>query len=126
MATLCIKPVEAMIYDDNPTCRESLKKLLQKTYHLTHIETEDNIVSLRLDIAINRPSLLVLDYMYEGGLNLPYVVGVLHKFKGTGIIYSGVKRSRVEKELGPLPYNFAFVQKGDLDHLNRVLSGALG
>ena len=126
MSTLCIKPVEAMIYDDSPTCRESLKKLLQKTYHLSHIETEDNIVSLRLDLAINRPRLLVLDYVYEGGLNLPYVAGVLHKFKGAGVIYSGVDKSRVEKEIGPLPYNFTFVQKGDLKHLNRVLSGVLG
>ncbi len=126
MHAVCVEPAGAIVYDDEKSCRESLKMLLQKAYNVRHVETEDNIVSLRFDLAIHRPRLLLLDYSFEGGLNLPFVAPVLHNFKGIGIIYSSVDRERVEKELGPLPYNFYFVKKGNLERLNRVLTGVLG
>lgn len=125
MAALHTEPVDVMVYDDEASCREVIKRTLQKVYGVKRIETEDNIFSLRIDLAINRPKVLILDYVYAGGLNLPYVTPALKAFKGLGIIYSSVSRERVEKELGGLPPNFFFVEKGNLKLLRKVLDTAL-
>lgn len=119
--TLHAEPVDAMVYDDEAGCREIIKRTLQKVYGVKNIETEDNILSLRIDLAINRPRVLILDYIYAGGLNLPYVTPALESFKGLGIIYSSVCLSRVEREIGDLPPNFSFVEKGNLKMLRKLL-----
>lgn len=123
---ICLEPVDAMVYDDEAGCRELVKRTLQKVYGFKRIETEDNILSLRIDLAINRPKVLILDYVYAGDLNLPYVTPALKSFKGLGIIYSSVDRSRVEKEIGDLPPNFFFVEKGNLKLLRKLLDTVFG
>ena len=119
--TLHIEPVDAMVYDDEAGCREILKRTLEKVYGVKKVETEDNILSLRIDLAINRPKVLILDYLYAGGLNLPYVTPALQSYGGLGIIYSSVHKSRLEKEIGDLPPNFFFVEKGNLKLLRKLL-----
>ena len=125
MASLCVNPVDAMVYDDEESCRKFLTGILRKVYGVENIETENNILSLSIDLAINRPRVLILDYMYSNGLDLPFVAPMLSTFKGLGIIYSSIDKRQLEKEVGPLPYNFFFIQKGDFKHLRRVLDSAL-
>jgi len=125
---LCLEndTVDAMVYDDQRSPRESISRTLKKVYGLGKVLQEDNIFSLRMDLAIHRPKVLVLDYMYEGGLNLNYVAAVLKSFKGIGVIHSSVDVERIEKELGGIPKNFTYVQKGNArrlhDALDKILS----
>ena len=114
--------MQVMVYDDDRSIRETLSCMLRKVYGFHRIETEDNIFGLRIDLAINRPRLLILDYMYEGGLNLNFVSEVLRNYKGCGIIYSSVDKEVIQKELGPLPENFRIVKKGNVHKLKSVIT----
>jgi len=112
---------DIMIYDDERTCLKTISEMIKNHYSFHSIKTEDNIFSMKFDLAINRPKLLILDYKYEGNLNLNYVMPTLKKFKGVCIIYSCLSKEHILSEIGDLPHNFYFVQKGNVGGLRNLL-----
>ena len=110
-----------MIFDDERTARDTVAQLIRTVYGVHRIETEDNIFSLSLDLAINQPKLLILDYLFEGGVNLDLVMPSLRKFDGTCVIFSGADLKRIRQELGDIPPNFHIVAKGNFKALRLVL-----
>lgn len=117
--------MDAVVYDDEQSFRDDLSKILKKTYKLEKVTTRDNIISLSVDLVLEQPRLLILDYLYENGLDLPFVTPAVQHYKGWGIIYSSVDRDIIEKTMGPLPSNFFVVKKGNLLGLRKILDSIL-
>ena len=125
MNTITLDQKDVVVYEDEKSSQLLLRKLLYKTYGVENVEIEDQILSLRIDLTLYRPKVLILDYMYEGGINLVYALPTLKNFKGPCIIFSAADKSEIRKDLkntiGSIPENFYIVNKGDIPLLKRVL-----
>jgi hypothetical protein len=125
MNTVTLDHKDVVVYDDEKTCRLLLKNLLYKAYGVESVELEDQILSLKMDLIVYRPKILILDYMYEGGINLIYALPTLRKFEGPCIIFSGTDKDQIRKDLlnefGSIPENFYIVNKGNIPLLKRIL-----
>lgn len=111
------KELNFMIFEDERSQMELLKRSILKKFPCSDIHTEDNMYSVFYTIPLFNPEILIVDYQFENMkiTDEEKIIMRLFKFKSLVLIYSShdpkIIRQDIQKKYGIIPANFRIISK---------------
>jgi hypothetical protein len=108
-----------MIFEDERSQLETIRRSLLARYPTADIETESNMYSIFHTISLFRPEILIVDYQFKSQkiTDEEKIMSRLFKFKGLVLIYSSHAPKEITREIelkyNILPANFRILSKND-------------
>lgn len=115
-----------VIFEDERSQMETIKRSILKKFPGSDIHTEDNPYTVFHTISLFRPEVLVVDYQFKNMkiTDEDKIMCRLFKFKGLVIIYSNHEPKDIRKDIerkynGFIPANFRIISKKNPSQLMR-------
>ena len=113
----------AYVIDDNRSCRELVKALIQKIKG-TEVETFSNPFAMYMALQEKTPDMIVIDYDF-GGYRFPKgAMDCLKKLGSKTILLSSHDWEYINKDFKrrkmKMPSNMEYLRKGELEGMRRI------
>lgn len=109
--------IDMMIFEDEKSQLETIKRCLSKRFPDSDIHTESNPYTVFSAVSLLNPDVLIVDYQFRHIkiTDESQIMSRLFKFHGLVIIYSGHNpreiREDIQKKYGRIPENFRIISK---------------
>ena len=119
--------IDLMIFEDEASQLETIKRKLHKRFPDSDIHTESNPYTVFTSISLLNPNILIVDYQFKSIkiTDEAVIMSRLFKFKGLVIIFSGHAPNEIKKDMEDkydrIPHNFRIISKSNPIRLMREI-----
>lgn len=103
-------------FDDSPSCRALFNVMAKQVFgHEADVYERDQIITAPIEITMDRPDMIVIDWFFPHGITCPCVFKRLETYVKPVIIWSGHNLDDMKREIrayfGQIPPNVHIIEK---------------